>query len=64
VGTTITIRLNSETMEIKAMINTLRKTPGLYQNRSESVIALMLLEKPLRQEFKKLNVKRRPTAKG
>jgi hypothetical protein len=51
-------------MEIKAMINTLRKTPGLYQNRSESVIALMLLEKPLRQEFKKLNVKRRPTAKG
>ena len=63
-GTTITIRLNTETMEFKAMINALRKAPGLYQHRSESAIALMLLEKPLRHEFQKLRAKRKQPAKG
>ena len=61
-GTTITIRLNTQSMVIKTMINALSKSPGVYQNRSESAIALMLLEKPLRAEFKKLSAKRKQAA--
>jgi hypothetical protein len=61
---TITIQLNKhgdEGLEVKKMLQALRKLPCDFQGRSESDIAFLLLKPAVTRHFQRLNAKSKQT---